>query len=186
MRLNQSGYAILGILTFHTRQTGYDIRKTVETTVRYFWSESYGQIYPTLKRLADEGLIERSGPAGKKGAQEYSITEAGRAALEAWLALPYREDPQRSEFLLKIFFGVQAAPEVTIHHLLTYQQRTRQLLGLLLEIEKLAAVHNRGEPGYPYWRLTLEFGVAQLRAALEWSEHALERLNQSQRKPASS
>jgi DNA-binding PadR family transcriptional regulator len=185
MKLSQTAYAILGILTFHPRQTGYHIRKTVESSVRYFWSESYGQIYPTLKRLAADGLIEPCGPAGKKRAQEYSITQAGRAALEAWLALPYREDPQRNEFLLKIFFGVQAPPEVAINHLKNYQQRTRRLLDTFTEIETLAIEHNSQEPGFPYWHLTLEFGLAQLRAGLEWSERALERLNQLQLKPAS-
>jgi PadR family transcriptional regulator, regulatory protein AphA len=177
MKLNQTAYAILGILTFHPRQTGYDIRKTIESTVRYFWSESYGQIYPTLKRLVAEGLIERCGEAGKKGAQEYSITAAGRGALAAWLAIPYREDPQRNEFLLKVFFGVQAAPQVTINHLVSFQQRTGQLLGMLTEIDKLATERNAQEPGFPYWHLTLEFGLAQLRASLEWSQRALEVLN---------
>jgi DNA-binding PadR family transcriptional regulator len=185
MSLNQTAYAILGVLSFHPRQTGYHIRKTVESSVRYFWSESYGQIYPTLKRLAGDGLIEPCGPAGKKGAQEYSITQAGRAALEAWLALPYREDPQRNEFLLKIFFGIQAAPEVAINHLMNFQQRTRQLFGTFTELEKLAIQHNSQEPGFPYWHLTLDFGLTQLRASLEWSERALERLNQLQPQPAS-
>jgi DNA-binding PadR family transcriptional regulator len=31
--------------------SGYDIRKTVQESIRFFWSESYGQIYPALKRL---------------------------------------------------------------------------------------------------------------------------------------
>jgi DNA-binding PadR family transcriptional regulator len=178
MKLNQSAYAILGILSFHPRQTGYHIRKTVESSVRYFWSESYGQIYPTLKRLAAEGLIERCGPVGKKQAQEYVITEAGRGALAAWLAAPYREDPQRNEFLLKIFFGVLAGPETVIGHLENFQQRCRELLGTFAEIDRLASEHNSREPGFPYWHLTLEFGLVQLRAAVEWSERALKRLKE--------
>jgi len=176
MKHNQTAYAILGILTFHDRQTGYHIRKTLESTVRYFWSESYGQIYPTLKRLAAEGLIERCGPTGRKGAQEYCITEAGQIVLEAWLKLPYREDPQRNEFLLKVFFGIQARPEVTINHLTNFQRSTREMLGALSEIEKLVTEHNGQEPGFPYWHLTLEFGLVHLRANLEWSEHAMEQL----------
>ena len=185
MKLNQSAYAILGILTFHPRQNGYHIRKTVESTVRYFWSEGYGQIYPTLKLLAAENLIKPCGPAGKKKAQEYSITKAGRAALAAWLALPYRDDPQRNEFLLKLFFGVQAAPEVTVNHLKNFQQDTRRLLATLTEIERLAKERNGTEPGFPYWYLTLEFGLSQSRAALEWSQQALKRLKQLQSKSAS-
>lgn len=45
MERNQTSYVILGLLSIAPNQTGYDIRKAVEETVGYFWSESYGQIY---------------------------------------------------------------------------------------------------------------------------------------------
>jgi DNA-binding PadR family transcriptional regulator len=173
MQLNQTAYLILGILSLHPRQSGYHIRKTVESSVGYFWGESYGQIYPTLKRLAADVLIEPSGPAGPKRSQEYSLTPAGRKALQEWLTLPWREDPPRNEFLLKLFFGVEAAPGVPAAHLREYQQKLRTLLATLTGLEKLAGQYNAGQPGFPYWMLTLTYGLSQIRAALEWSESAL-------------
>jgi hypothetical protein len=40
--------------------SGYEIHKAIEDNFGSFWGESYGQIYPTLKRLAAEGLISPS------------------------------------------------------------------------------------------------------------------------------
>src|ERR1039457_3376514 len=118
MKRNQTAYVILGLLSIEPDQSGYDIHKTVEGSVGHFWGESYGQIYPALKRLAAEGLIVgNTSPKGaKKRRQEYSITEAGRACLREWLALPFQNDPPRNEFLLKLFFGAEAAPAVAIAH----------------------------------------------------------------------
>ena len=98
-------------------RSGYDIRKAIETSVGYFWGESYGQIYPALKQLAGQGLIEAGGEPGKQRRQAYRITAAGRAVLRDWLAAPFQNDPPRNEFLLKLFFGAEADPSVAIAHI---------------------------------------------------------------------
>jgi hypothetical protein len=54
------------------------------------------------------------------------------------------------------------------------------LLDTLLEVEGLARVHSSHYPGFPFWMLTLTFGVAQLRSALEWSEAALAMLSSTE------
>lgn len=181
MEHKQTAYVILGILAIHPHQSGYEIRKTVQQSVGFFWGESYGQIYPTLKRLAAEGLIEPRQSAGqsRKGRQEYSITPAGHLSLRAWLAVPFRDDPPRDEFLLKLFFGNEAAPGICVAQIRKFQERNRQMLATLLELEALGRAHSAHYPGFPFWILTLKYGVAQLRAALEWSESALEMLTES-------
>ena len=176
MQRNQTAYVILGILAIHPRQSGYEIRKTIQQTVGFFWGESYGQIYPTLKRLAAEGLIvpDASVSQTRPKRQEYSLTPAGHLCLQEWLAVPYREDPPRDEFLLKLFFGRDAAPGVSIEHIRRFQEKNRRLLTTLLELEAMARAHNsQSHAGFTFWMLTLNFGVAQLRSALEWSESAL-------------
>lgn len=52
---NKSRYALLGVLSV-CPGSGYDIKKFMEQSTGYFWSESYGQIYPLLKQLEQEGL----------------------------------------------------------------------------------------------------------------------------------
>ena len=51
MEYKPTAFVILGILAIHPHQSGYEIRKTVQQTVGFFWGESYGQLYPTLKSL---------------------------------------------------------------------------------------------------------------------------------------
>lgn len=175
MKRNQTDYVILGLLSIEGNQSGYDIHKTLQGSVNYFWGESYGQIYPALKRLSAAGLIAAGEPESDARArrQLYSLTRAGHARLEEWLALPYRDDPPRNELLLKLFFGREAAPSVSIGHIRAHQEWLRGLLATLLEMETLGRVRNADNPNFPYWMLTLTYGVAQIRAALEWSESAL-------------
>lgn len=47
-------YAILGLLTTDCH-TGYDIKQMMDTSLNHFWKISYGQIYPTLKKLVEDG-----------------------------------------------------------------------------------------------------------------------------------
>ncbi|MCK7479112.1 MAG: PadR family transcriptional regulator [Candidatus Moduliflexus flocculans] len=56
---NNTKYVILGLLT-EAPLSGYEIKKLVDIRFRFFWSESYGQIYPELKRLTAMGLIDES------------------------------------------------------------------------------------------------------------------------------
>ena len=187
MQYSRTTYVILGILTFEDHQSGYDIRKTVECSVGYFWGESYGQIYPTLKHLATDGLIVPSRPsaAARTKRQLYCITPAGRQCLQQWLAIPYRDDPPRDEFLLKLFFGQEVAPAVSIEHVRTFQAKNRQWLTTMLDLEKLALANNSSQPGFPFWMLTLSFGLAQIRSALDWSESALAMLTSAESTAAS-
>jgi DNA-binding PadR family transcriptional regulator len=179
MQRNQTAYVILGVLAIHPHQSGYEIRRTIHQSVGFFWGESFGQIYPSLKRLAAEGLIapSSSGVSSRTTRQQYSITPAGHACLQDWLAIPYRDDPPRDEFLLKLFFANDAAPGVSIDHLRQFQDKHRRLLATLQQLESLASAHNSQNPGFPFWMLTLSFGKAQLRSALEWSESALAMLS---------
>ncbi|HEX4007073.1 MAG TPA: PadR family transcriptional regulator [Acidobacteriaceae bacterium] len=175
MRYSKTAYVLLGLLSVEPDKSGYGLRKAIEGSVGHFWGESYGQIYPTLKRLATEGLIEasRSATTMKRGRQEYSLTDAGRTCLRDWLALPFHNDPPRNEFLLKLFFGREAAPGVSVGHIRDLQERNQRMLALLLGIEKDAQSHGGGGPHERYWMLTLSLGIALTRTALEWGEGAL-------------
>ncbi|MHB8304155.1 MAG: PadR family transcriptional regulator [Acidobacteriaceae bacterium] len=163
------------------------MRKTVQGSISYFWGESYGQIYPTLKRLASEGLIvsRKSTSEARPERQEYSLTAAGHACLKEWLAVPYRDDPPRDEFLLKLFFGREAAPSVSIGHIREFQDKNRRLLATLQQLETLGRARHSNHPHFPFWMLTLTYGVAQIRSALEWSESALAMLSSAEAAAAS-
>ena len=178
MKNNRTAYVILGMLSIAPSGSGYEIHKAIEENFGSFWGESYGQIYPTLKRLANDGLIEPCKPATapKKQRQEYALTDAGRVSLREWLALPFQNDPPRNEFMLKLFFGREAEPGVSLAHVRELNQRNRRTLDMLEGIEKMANQHQSQNPHKPYWMLTLSLGIAMTRAALDWGESALAEL----------
>src|SRR5215212_6552794 len=104
-QLNATAYVILGMVRNEPR-SGYEIKALVDNTTRFFWSASYGQIYPELKRLAEAGLITGSDvPTGSRKRTVYEITADGEEELRVWL----RQEPEtfemRDEGLLKLFFA---------------------------------------------------------------------------------
>ncbi len=179
MKNSRTAYVILGMLSIQSNLSGYELHNAIEDNFGSFWGESYGQIYPTLKRLLAESLIEGCKPASapKKRRQEYALTDAGRAKLREWLALPFQNDPPRNEFMLKLFFCREAGPGVALAHVRELQERNRRMLATLEGIEKMASARPSNDPPQPYWMLTLGLGIALTRAALDWGDAALEKLS---------
>src|SRR3954447_17115893 len=95
------------------RRTGYEIKQLVDVSTRFFWAASYGQIYPELRRLEEQGLIRgKDDAASGRARREYELTEKGEEALDGWLR---SDEPltleMRDEGLLKLFFSGGLAPE---------------------------------------------------------------------------
>jgi PadR family transcriptional regulator, regulatory protein AphA len=109
--LSPTARVILGLLAWQPR-TGYEIKQLTDRSTRFFWGASYGQIYPELRRLEHAGLVDsREEPRGRVPRRVFSLTEAGRRALDAWLAETDESYEVRDEGLLKLFFGDLVAPE---------------------------------------------------------------------------
>lgn len=97
----------LGALS-EAKASGYELQKTFkEGPVAHFLEASYGSIYPALTRLTEEGLVTWSEHTqeGRPDKKVYSITDAGREALEIALRALPAEDRFRSEFLFFMSFS---------------------------------------------------------------------------------
>jgi PadR family transcriptional regulator, regulatory protein AphA len=96
-------YVILGLLS---RQplTGYDLKKLFSETETLYWSGNNNQIYRTLVRLHQDGLVtqeihpQENAPARKV----YTITTAGQAALLTWLQMPPELPEVHNHFMLQL------------------------------------------------------------------------------------
>lgn len=105
MELNSVAKVILGFLS-RDDLSGYDIKLRVDESTRFFWAASYGQIYPELKRLEEDGLVEGTDtPQGGRARRVYRITDSGRAALADWIMDTGSTVELRHEGLLKVFFA---------------------------------------------------------------------------------
>lgn len=172
-RSNRTRYTVLGTLT-HGPRTGYDIKKFIEGSIANFWRESYGQIYPTLKNLAAEGLVTRESQEqeGKPDRYVYSLTDAGRSKLREWLVEPAEPQVPRIELLLKLFFGAEVSVEANVRHVERHRQHLEQRLAKCHEIEEYLKDVQRDAPGLPFWLMGLRQGILVNEALLAWCDEA--------------
>jgi DNA-binding PadR family transcriptional regulator len=169
---------LLGLLAIEP-MSGYDLGLTIRGSIGHFWNESYGQIYPNLKKLA-EGEFVNSRTERKKGKPDrriYSITRKGRERLTEWLGVPPQPEIPRNELLLKLFFGEQVPPQILIGYVERMAEERRKLLEVLERAEREEIDKNRYYPGAPYWRMAAHFGQMEMRAHLHWAEETLAELN---------
>jgi DNA-binding PadR family transcriptional regulator len=176
-----SQFALLGMLSI-CPGSGYDIRKLVQSSIGYFWSESYGRIYPLLKKLAKEGLIRPERQQGKSGRarQSYAITKKGMEVLRQWLEKSPRVEPNRSELLLKLFFSGLVPAEVSSAHVLERKQVEERNLASYDKVEESLTKNHARSPALPYWLATVSYGRHRSRAIVAWCNETLDNLSQVQ------
>ncbi|PAV28049.1 transcriptional regulator [Virgibacillus profundi] len=176
-KYNNTKYALLGLLTTGCR-TGYAIKQMIDTSLNHFWKISYGQIYPTLKQLVEDGLatVKETSQEGRPK-KEYFLTPKGELALQAWLQSPIKEIPaEKNKLLLKLFFGRHQSNEDTTKQLENYQQELQKRYETYEEIEKMITSHKNEEADATYWLFTLDYGKRMTIAAMEWCEDTIEKI----------
>lgn len=175
------GYAILGLLA-RGSHSGYDLAQLLQVKVGAFWQASHSQIYPELARLTTHGLVlhEVIAQTDRPDKKLYVITEAGRAALRAWVDAPLAMTGRRDEFMLKAFSLWLADPQRAITELRTHarQHAAQQAQYERLLIEKCAgAVPPINTPMFSSY-LTLHRGVAYEREYTAWCNWAADLIAQ--------
>jgi len=162
---------VLGLLAMRPR-SGYDIKTVVDRSTRFFWAASYGQIYPELRRLEQEGLIEgESVPNGARDRRVYEITAAGRKALEDWLLGSTTTVELRDESLLRLFFADSLPQEQALMLLEGRKRGHEELLAALRQIEALP-----GGKDPTFVDLVLHWGIDFNEWGAQWCERQLRRL----------
>lgn len=162
------GYALLGLVRADPR-SGYGLRRVFETTPMGNYSSSPGSIYPALKSLQRDGLVEAR-PAVK--GHVFHLTPAGGAAFETWLRQPVTADDvarRMSEIMLRFAF--------------LHDHPDRQLtLDLLVSLENAARAQ---ASGLETWlsgdagrimplqaQLAVRQGMMSVQSVAEWAAYA--------------
>ena len=176
-RSSSSMEVLLGLLAIEP-MSGYDLGQTIRVSVGHFWNESYGQIYPNLKKLAAEGFVtaKTERQKGKPDRRIYSITETGIERLVKWLAVAPQPEIPRNEFLLKLFFGERIPTEILIGWVERMIESESAVLRELTRVERGEIAQNQHYPGAPYWKLAARFGQLELKAHLKWADETLAEL----------
>jgi DNA-binding PadR family transcriptional regulator len=169
--MNKTRFAILGMLT-HQPMSGYDIKKAFDRSIRSFWSENYGHLYPTLRRLTEEGSIEHVATEGRR--KIYALTESGRDALLSWLREPPRPQPPRNELILQLFFGDLIDDASLRAKVAAEAEHQRELLATYADVRALLDEHP--PDATRLYRMTLRYGELRSQAVLQWCGECLEQL----------
>lgn len=172
-RSSQTEVAVLGALGVEP-MTGYALRQAIHDVLGHFWSESFGQIYPTLSALEERGLVRRTGD-GRSA--PYAITAAGRRRLRELLAQPTQDAPPRNGLLLRLFFGRHLGPPACRQLVADARADAER------QLERFASVRAEmaSEPQYaddqPYWTITVSAGEHAARATIAWADETLAELD---------
>lgn len=175
MELSATGKVVLGLVGLGCR-TGYDIKSTVDKSSRHFWAASYGQIYPELKRLEEDGLVRGADdPAGGRVRRVYELTPEGERALDGWLT---KNDglvqELRDEAMLKLFFAGRLD---TAQALEIVRAKIRDLEAKEAALREIEPAERPDAPhDFPF--VVLDYGIAYAEWSAQWYRDLEKKLSQ--------
>ena len=151
-------YVLIGLLA-QEPMSGYDLKKRIEVSVSNFIKASYGNIYPTLKRLEarKEIIVFDSLETHKK--VRYKSTSIGIQRLKKWLVSDIIED---HVFLLRVYFFSFITPEEQITLIKQYYNL---LINIQTRYQRIEETYGNMMGEYPY--RTLCYGKEMIKAEMK-------------------
>ncbi|MCA9974021.1 MAG: PadR family transcriptional regulator [Anaerolineales bacterium] len=176
-------HALLGFLEL-VPLSGYDLKKALDGSVQHFWPADQAQIYRTLSRLHDDGLVsvdvvEQTDRPDRK---VYHITPNGRAELHSWLAQPLPPTNEREPLLVRIFFSGFLDDAALLPLLTAAAQQEDAYLAQLHAIladarQRMQAVTDPARQRIGFFQmLTIERAILHQQAQIAWLQSLAQRL----------
>jgi DNA-binding PadR family transcriptional regulator len=174
-------HAVLGLLAQRPRH-GYELRAAFEAFVggKETWDVHPAQIYTTLTRLEENGMIAEHDIAQEGGPEKriYAITPQGHNALTEWFITPVDREHQRDEFFIKLMLCL-ATGHVDPHQVM-HVQRTQ----LYQDLHNFTVQRSRVDPRSELARILLyDKAIMHLEADLRWMDLVQARLGDIIRQP---
>ncbi len=182
-------YALLALLRVGP-QSGYDLQKQFSLSVGHVWHAPDSQIYPELRKMESEGLVEGEDQLrGERGTRRlYHVTPAGDAAFVAWMAAPLDYQRVRDPAHLRAAYLEVAAPDEARAflraHIAQWESELEQWEGELRRIDardnpmlmrRLAVTPpEQQDRTVAYKRFAYEGLVERARGEIEWARRGLE------------
>jgi PadR family transcriptional regulator AphA len=108
--LKPLSYVVLAIVG-ERGASAYEIVQVAERTQRLYWAGAASKLYAEPKQLAERGYLDSELLPGKRRSRpHYTLTSAGRDALEEWLGRPSTFPRIQSEAAIRIF-AADLAPD---------------------------------------------------------------------------
>src|SRR5581483_4813570 len=174
-------HAVLGLLAQRQRHS-YELHAAFEAVVggEQNWDVKPAQIYATLSRLQENGLVVENAVEQSGGPEKriYAITPEGEAALREWYRQAVAREHQRDEFFIKLMLSLVtgAADPYTIIR----TQRSQ----LYQDLHNVTVQRSRADPRAELAKILLyDKSIMHLEADLRWLDITESRLHDILRQP---
>jgi DNA-binding PadR family transcriptional regulator len=171
--------AILACLTEHP-MTGYELAKTFDSSIGFFWKTDHQQIYRELSRLRDRGHIQGREvvQSGKPNKLVYTLTSAGRAAFRHWAARPSTPASIKDDLLVRLYALDSVDVAALRADLMARLEHHRDRYERYERILKKRFPHGTAAPADMGKLLNLRLGLRHERMVAEWCEEAITALSE--------
>lgn len=181
-------YALLALLRVGP-QSGYDLQKQFSLSVGHVWHAPDSQIYPELRKMEAEGLVEgEEQTRGARGTRRmYHVTDAGDRAFLEWMRTPLDYSRVRDPAHLRAAYLESTSPDVAraflSAHIAQWESELQQWEGEISRIDarenpmlvrRLAATADSEHARtIAFKRFTYEGLVDRARGEIEWARRGL-------------
>lgn len=172
------GDAILACLT-ELPMTGYELAKTFESSIGFFWKADHQQIYRELSKLRDRGHIQGREvvQSGKPNKLVYTLTAEGKAALRHWSARPSTPPSIKDDLLVRLYALDSVDIEPLRADLMARLEHHRDRYERYERILKKRFPDGTASAADTGKLLSLRLGARHERMVSEWCEEAIDALS---------
>jgi DNA-binding PadR family transcriptional regulator len=167
-------YFVLGLLA-QQPMSGYDIRRFLRNLSWLIGSPGGGSIYPILRALLEDEFVTVEVFPGidRPPRKVYTITEAGKSAIQIWLEQPVEPKAPMKAFVMRLLL---AGSYSQASFAATLQQRRAQVLAQHNDLQESVSA---AEGGFDrQQQMALDYGLALASAELAWLDLTLDQLAQ--------
>ena len=171
--------------------TGYELKARFDEVFRHFWPAELSQIYRTLRRLEDDGLLASKREASDIGPERriYRTTAKGRKRLRKWLAAGPQVKDDRHIYCAQTFFLDELTDNDARAAFLTALRD--EFASRLADLKAIETGWRAEDPRYPdrlpidlmAQQFTLALGLEKYAAIVRWAEDCLRRLQEQRLQP---
>ena len=170
--------AILACLT-ERPMTGYELAKTFDASIGFFWKADHQQIYRELSKLRERGHIQGREvvQTGKPNKLVYTLTAEGKAAFRHWAARPSTPASIKDDLLIRLYALDAVDIEPLRTDLMARQEHHRDRYERYQRILKKRFPDGIASPADMGKLLGLRIGLKHEQMVAEWCAEAIAALS---------